>query len=375
MRWSVLRGEPSCDARAGRRLAVRAVVAAALAASAAAARPATGDPATAPDIVEAARGEGRVVVHATTDRAAAAPLLADFAALHPEIAVEYLELPSSELYERIARGRGPQPDVAWSSAMDLQMKLANDGYADRYASPEARRVPTWAVWKDEAFGTTFEPVGFAYDRRALAPGDVPGSHAALAALLRGAPDRWRGRVAAYDPQRSGIGFLLATQDARTDPAFAEAVRAYGAAGVRLYGTSGEILDRIAAGEHALGVNVIASYALDPRRAEVVGMIYPRDYTLVLSRIALVLRAAPHPNAARVFLDYLLSRRGQQVLARSSLFAIRSDVEGDATASALGRLLGRSLRPIPVGTGLLVFLDDATRAEFLRRWRDAAAPRP
>jgi iron(III) transport system substrate-binding protein len=260
--------------------------------------------------------------------------------------------------------------------MDLQMKLANDGYAQRYASPEARRIPTWAVWKDEAFGTTYEPIGFAYHKRALAPDEVPDSHAALVKLLRAHPERWRGRVATYDPQRSGIGFLLATQDARTDAAFADAVRAYGGAGVKLYVTTAEILARVAAGEHALGVNVLASYALgDARLGAVIGMVYPRDYTLVLSRIALITRAAPHPNAAKVFLDHLLSQRGQQALARASLFAIRPDVQGDATASALGRVLGASLRPIPVGAGLLVYLDAAKRAEFLRRWRAAFEPAP
>ncbi len=258
--------------------------------------------------------------------------------------------------------------------MDLQLKLVNDGFAQRYDSPEARRVPTWAVWKQEAFGTTYEPIAFVYDKRALAAADVPDSHAALVKLLRSAPERYRGRVATYDPQRSGIGFLLATQDARTDPAYAEAVRAYGAAGVKLYRTTGEIVRRVTAGEHVLGVNVIASYArADARLADVVGVIYPRDYTLVMSRIAFIARAARRPNAARVFLDYLLSQRGQEVLARASLFAIRPGVEGEATASALARLLGRSQRPIPVGSGLLVYLDAAKHAEFLRRWREAFSP--
>jgi iron(III) transport system substrate-binding protein len=346
-------------------------VAAALTASAALAAP--GDPATAPEIVEAARAEGRVLVHGTTDRASAAPLLADFAALHPDIEVEYEDLPSAELYERVAAGRGPAADVVWSSAMDLQLKLANDGYALRYASPEARRIPTWAVWKEEAFGTTYEPIGFVYDRRALAPGDVPSSHAALLKLLRALPERYRGRIASYDPQRSGIGFLLATQDARTNPSFAETVRAYGAAGVKLYGTTAEIVRRVAAGEHVLGVNVITSYALAEARADSpVAVVYPKDYTLIMSRIAIIARSAPHPNAARVFLDHLLSQRGQQALARASLFAIRPEVKGDATAASLGRLLGPSLRPIPVGTGLLVYLDAAKRADFLRRWREAFA---
>jgi iron(III) transport system substrate-binding protein len=348
-----------------------ALAAAALAARLALAAP--GDPTTSEEVVEAARAEGRVVIHATTDPDAAAPLLADFAALHPDIRVEYVEMGSSELYERSLRADASvgSADLLWSSAMDLQMKLANDGYALRYASPEARRIPTWAVWKDEAFGTTYEPIGFVYNTRLLAAAEVPDSHAALVKALREQPERFRGKLAAYDPARSGIGFLLLTQAARTDPAFAEAAKAYGDAGVKLYATTAEMMRRVGAGEALIAVDAIGSYALAARRGDPsVGFVTPRDYTLVMSRIALVPRAAMHPSAAKVFLDYLLSLRGQQVLARAELYAIRPEATGDATAAALARSLGASLRPIPVSPSLLVYLDRAKRAEFLRRWADA-----
>ena len=100
-----------------------------------------------------------------------------------------------------------------------------------------------------------------------------------------------------------------------------------------------------------------------------GVVLPKDYTLVMSRIALLSKTAPHPNAGRLWLDYLLSRRGQTVLAtRSELFSIRSDVAGEFTAATLRQTLGPSLKAIVVGPPLLVFLDKAKQQEFLRHWR-------
>jgi iron(III) transport system substrate-binding protein len=93
----------------------------------------------------------------------------------------------------------------------------------------------------------------------------------------------------------------------------------------------------------------------------------------MSRIALIPKSAPHPDAAKVFLDYLLSARGQELLARAGVFAIRSDVEGEATAGALSRSLGASLRPIPVSPSLLLYLDRSKRQDFLRRWEEAVTP--
>jgi iron(III) transport system substrate-binding protein len=341
------------------------------------ARVAAGGPRTASTIVEAAEHEGVLVVYATTDAAIAAPLLRDFGALHPGIEVRYHDLNSTELHDRflgeVASGAATA-DFLWSSSMDLQMKLANDGFAAAYASPEAGALPPWAVWNAEAYGTTFEPVAFAYNKRLLGAAEVPRSHAELAKLLRTRAPRFERKIATYDPERTGIGFLLMTQDARIDPAFEEQARTYASARVQLYTTTGAMLDRVASGEHLLAFNVLSSYAVAHPRDEV-GIVYPRDYTLVLSRIALVPKAAAHPNAARTFLDYLLSARGQEIIANQvQLGAIRLDVNGAATAAALSQTLGAALRPISIGPSLLVYLDAAKRRDFLRRWQHALGAR-
>ena len=45
--------------------------------------------------------------------------------------------------------------------MDLQVKLVDDGRRDDVQVARGRRtLPTWAVWKNEAYGTTYEPVAY-----------------------------------------------------------------------------------------------------------------------------------------------------------------------------------------------------------------------
>jgi len=93
--------------------------------------------------------------------AAANPLIKDFQALYPGIQVDYTDLNSTELYSRfiaeVAAGTGTA-DVLWSSAMDLQVRLAADGNAATYASPEIAALPKWAVLANQAYGTTYEPI-------------------------------------------------------------------------------------------------------------------------------------------------------------------------------------------------------------------------
>jgi iron(III) transport system substrate-binding protein len=338
------------------------------------ARAAADRPATAPDVLAAAEKEGRLIVYSTTDSSSAGPLLKDFAALYPRINVEYNDMNSTEVYNRFVSEAGAgsgSADLLWSSAMDLQVKLVADGYAQEYLSPEAGRLPAGSVWRNQAYATTFEPIVFAFNKRLLKPEEVPQSHADLVKQITARPDRFRGKLTSYDPERSGLGFLLITQDAKNDRAFPEAEKAYGKAAVKLYTSTGAMMERIASGEHLLGFNMIGSYAvLRQRKDPSLGVVFPSDYMLVMSRIAFIPRTARHPNAARVFLDYVLSARGQQALANAALFAIRDDVQGEDTAAALRKSHGAALRPIPVGPAVLEYLDQAKRLEFLNQWQRA-----
>jgi iron(III) transport system substrate-binding protein len=203
------------------------------------------------ETIAAGRAEGRVLVYSTTDYVLAAPLIRDFESLYPGIRVDYEEMHSAEVYRRFvaeSAAGNPTADVLWNSAMDLQIKLANDRHAAAYKSPEIENLPEWAVWRDEAFATTFEPAVFVYNKRLLGANEVPQTHADFVRVLRDHPDRLSGKVTTYDIAKAAVGFLFATQDSKTSPGFWNLAKARGASQVRLEATAESILQRIASGE-------------------------------------------------------------------------------------------------------------------------------
>ena len=320
-------------------------------------------------IVRAAEDEGRLVIYSTTDASVAQPLLRDFQTLYPRIAVEYEDLTSTELHHRFVAetqlGRDTA-DVLWSSAMDLQVSLVEQDYALTYASPEGAALPDWARLRDQAWATTFEPIVMAYNKK-LVP-RPPRTHAEFAELLERTP-ALKGKVITYDVEKSGLGFLLAAQDARATPAFWDVARALGRADVRFAATTSTMLGRLASGREAIAYNVLGAYALaQARRNPEIGVMFPTDYTLVLSRLQLIARRARRPNAARLWVDYTLSRRGQALLARQGVYAMRADVSGEATAAQLAQKLGATLKPIVPGVELARDLQPAAYREFVERWR-------
>ena len=324
----------------------------------------------APLLTTAAPAARRVTVLAATDRIAVQPLIVDFERRYPGHTVDYRESGSVELYEHFLSEGGKAADVLWSSAMDLQIKLVNDGHALRYESPHVPNLPRWAVWKHEAYGTTYEPVGVAYHRKQLAETEVPRTHAALAALLGSDTQRFRGRVATYDIERAGIGFLMAAQDATATPRFWELVRTLGACRASLHADTVSMLESVVTGRSVLAYNVLGTYAeAFARRNPDVGVVYPSDYALVLSRVAFIARNAPNPQGARLWLDHLLSLEGQRLLADAGgLFSVRTDSARARSALAVEQELGAAARPIALGPALLAHLDRSKHAALLKRWR-------
>ena len=257
-----------------------AIGALALVPAAAIAQVPAGYPADYAQTIAAAKKEGKVVIYSALDTKAATPLIKDFSALYPDIKVEYNDMNSTELYNRfiaeVASGQG-SADVMWSSAMDLQVKLVDEGQALAYKSPESAKLPGWSVYKSQAYGTTYEPAVFIYNKRLVTGDEIPQDHAAFAKLINSKADKYKGKVTTYDIEKSGVGFMFVVQDTKYFPGMKDLQKGFGASSYKVYSSTGNMLEKVSSGEHLLGYNVLGSYALvrakkDPN----LGVALPKD---------------------------------------------------------------------------------------------------
>lgn len=309
----------------------------------------------------------RLILHAATDTSAFTTLIADYQRVHPSLDIRYVQLTSEEIYRRARSGTG-LPDLLISSGMDLQTKLVNDGYAQPHRSVETAAIPSWARWRDEAFAFSWESAVLVYNTQLLSAAQVPRSRDQLLELLRTASRPMRARIGTYDVMRSGVGYLLASQDARISGLTSALTAALGDNEVVLEDQSSRLLDRLAKGELALAYNVLGSYAQARIDAGApLGLVLLEDYTLTVSRVAVIPKAAEHVEQAQRFLDYLLSRRGQSLLARAhGVSPVRTDLDGSLHARDVTSR-SDALRPISLGPGLLVYRDASKRRAFLDAW--------
>ncbi|WP_447917665.1 sensor histidine kinase [Achromobacter aegrifaciens] len=304
-----------------------------------------------------------------TDTPVVAPLIQGFQSQRPNVTVVYREIGSRELYEAAIAGQLKDVDVLMSSASDLQIRLANDGYAQSYASPFAAKLPSWATWRHEVYGFTFEPAVIVYNPKRFTEATVPRSRQDLLRLLERDAVKLRGRIGTYDIAASSVGYLLAEQDELVSSNFWGLANAMGQAGVRLSATSADILDAIEDDEIDIGYNILGSYALSRQAAGApIGVVFPQDYVLVLARSVLIARTAPSPDLARALVDWLLSPAGQQVASsHAALGSIMEDTPGRWTSEAV---LARSqgiVQPVVLSPALLVGLDQRRHSRFVQNW--------
>jgi iron(III) transport system substrate-binding protein len=333
-----------------------------------------GYPTNYADVIAGAKKEGKVSIYTSTDLAQAQRLMDAFKAAYPGIQIDWNDLGTNGSYNRViseAAANQMGADIVWSSAMDLQLVLVDKGYAVAYASPEQPKLPAWAVYKGAAYGTSVEPAAIVYNKTLLPADAVPKTRPDLIRIIKERRDSLKGKVATYDPEKSGSGFLWATNDARNTNDFWELVKAFGAANGKLYSSSGQLREKVVSGEHVLLFNVIGSYALEWAKANpALGVVFQSDYTPAFSRVAILTKGAPHPNAGRLFLDYMMSKEGQRAAAGSGIPSVRDDVEGGLNMKSLNALVGGSLKPIPLDATTVEYLDPKRRTEFFQHWKKA-----
>jgi two-component system sensor histidine kinase TctE len=235
------------------------------------------------------------------------------------------------------------PDVVISSAVDLQVNLINDGYTQPHCSAATEALPDWANWRDEAFGFTYEPAVIAYNREQVPEAEVPRSRPALIRLLQTQAERYRRRVATYDIARSGVGYLFAAEDeVQSGGSFWRLMLSLGQDGVHLACCTGDVLAAIERGEVLLGYILLGSYARAPARRRANRHRAAAGLHAGDRRVAVIPAQARNPVLAGQFTDYLLSARGQTVIARAPA-CTRSCRALPANSPPTGRLRRPSAR--------------------------------
>jgi ABC-type Fe3+ transport system substrate-binding protein len=293
-------------------------------------------------ITDAARREGEVVWYASMNLAEAQAVITGFEGRYPFIKVKLNRTGSEKLLTKVLtelRAGKSFADVIQTVEFSMHV-FRKRGLLGHYLPQANALYPN--EFKDNGYWTTvyYNPYVAAYNTR-LAEPPLPATYEDLLdprlkgkLLMEGTKADWFAGMLQIMGEERGLQYMRAL--ARQQPMARE---------------GHELLAQlVAAGEGVFDINIPAASV---ERLKQKGA--PIDWAGLGSAPAVMVGAGlsarpPHPSAARLFLNFVLSREGQKLMQTPGRLVARSDMAAEQPAAM------RQLKIVPVDPGLAEKLD-------------------
>jgi ABC-type Fe3+ transport system substrate-binding protein len=304
---------------------LRAAICAAISIIAASAPARASEPYQAdPKLVEAARKEGQVVLYTSLIvEQIVRPMIKAFTAAVPGIDVKYVRGDGLALVLRMTNelkaGR-VQSDV-WNT-VDGVLPLKQAGALAPFEVPSARSLPPGLV--DPAHFWVASNLGIrsmAYNTQLIASNIAPRNYHDLL------DPRWKGKMVWNPKSMTGAwGFIDTAVRTMGEPQGMDYLHALARQEiVPLPIAIRAVLDRVIAGEYAIGLEMNNTHvAVSAAQGAPIAFV-PLDRVSETLQVSGITKGAPHPNAARLFVDFMVSRAGQEVFRDNDYIPMHPDV--------------------------------------------------
>lgn len=276
----------------------------------------------------AAKKEGSVVFYTNDRQSLQDAMKPVFEKRYPGVTLDARSnQPNTEMREKILAEFGARKtsiDV-WLSGFTSGVVLLKSEALDTYVSPELKFAVT------PKLSVPFNPIYGNYQSIAVNTNLVPLSEMPTTwkDLLN---PKWKGKIASEDPRTGGSAFTV----------FAGLYNVYGETFLRALAQQnvffanqrGVLESGLAKGEYAMLPTALSQYQLMKSAGAPVHLVRMTDSVALSFNHLYLTKGAPHPNAAKLFVDWTLSEEGQKVLASQGMAPIRKGVKAISPEASL-----------------------------------------
>ncbi|MEV0388148.1 extracellular solute-binding protein [Nonomuraea sp. NPDC050643] len=278
--------------------------------------------------LKAARAEGEVLLYTNSEEQQMTPLVKAFEKAHPGITLRSLTLGNQEMFQRYetesASGTS-SADVVMSSDVVGWLSFIKNGNVEDYTDPNTPNLPGHAVLGPGVYSMSVDPVIAVFNKALLPEAKQPTTMVELAAMAR----QLDGKIATTDISnviQFGATSAYLGKYGEAGWATLEKIGAH----ARVESSNGPLVTKLAQGQYAAEFFVAGTVRafITGDVAKVVNYGYLKDGTPLLPRGIGVTAKAGHPNAAKVFVNWLLSVEGQEVACQGGFTPYRDGVRCD-----------------------------------------------
>ncbi|WP_166442303.1 ABC transporter substrate-binding protein [Nakamurella flava] len=270
---------------------------------------------------DAAVAEGSITLYTGYTENTEAALLKQFKA-DTKLAVNVVRLTPNRLFERISAEYGAgrlKADVVRTSDSGFASSLSEKGVFQPYEPSTAVNLQEDVSFDGGNYYRTFDPIyTFGYNTAILDAEEAPTSWSVMT------DPAMRGKIGIAQVGAGGSALALTRfQRAVLGDEF---LTAYAGNRPRIFDSLGAELDSLARGEVQVGTTVVSAVNLAQARNAPVQFVIPQEGFAVYDYYTGVASTASHVNAAKVFLNWNLSKRGQNVFRELGEYPVRTDVQ-------------------------------------------------
>jgi ABC-type Fe3+ transport system substrate-binding protein len=277
-----------------------------------------------PALLAAAQKEGQVVLYTThiVDQIVR-PTIKAFESSVPGVKVSYVRSDSLGVVVRMtneARANRVQSDV-WCLGDNIAA-LTRGGLAAPFEVPSARGLPPDLVDRDKLWIATNTAVrSAAYNTRIVPAEFAPKNYQDLL------DPRWKGKMVWNPKSMTGAwGFISTVMHGMGDGPGMTYLRALGKQEiVPLPIAIRAVLDRVIAGEYAIGLEMNNTHAAISAAAGAPVKWVPLNPVSETLQVTGISKGALHPNAAKLFIDFTVSKAGQTVFRDADYLPMHPDI--------------------------------------------------
>jgi iron(III) transport system substrate-binding protein len=287
-----------------------------------------------PELIAAAIREGKLVFYTSIEAEVAEKLGKAFSAKYPGVAVQVERTGSERIFQRVDQEYASNihaVDAFEANDVTHLLYWKQQGWLAAYVPEDVARWPASARDADGFFAASRATLSvMGYNTRLVTPDEAPKSYADLLA------PKWSGKIVKAHPGYSGN--IMTATFALSRALGWDYFKALGQQRVMQVQSANEAPKKLALGERAIvfdGNEYIA--LLLKAQGAPVAVIYPSEGTPLCSGAAGVMQDAPHPNAARLFMAYIFSRDGQQLLVDNHLRSFHPDAAEPADRVKLSQI--------------------------------------
>ena len=264
-------------------------------------------------------GEKELVVYTSLDQVFSEPILQDFekeTGIKVKAVYDVEASKTTGLVNRlIAEMDRPKADVFWNSEVAQTIILKDKGVLAPYSSPSAEDIPPKFRDKDDYWtGFAARSRVLIYNTNLLKEADLPKS------IFELTGEKWKGKVALAYPlfgtTATHIAALYSTIGQEKTEAFLKALKDNDVVIVNGNSVSRDV---VVEGQLPLGFTDTDDVNVAIQSGKPVKMLFPDVDgigTLLIPNTVALVKGAPHSKEAKVFIDYLLSRKVESRLAFS-----------------------------------------------------------